>query len=171
MMNRSIKIFLVAGLFIGLLQGVLYTIIKGAAIGIPLGIISGFFVGGIITLLTRVMYQNKEDCFYKETLFFRLPYEVTFNLCLQSLDIVNNHKVRLMDISQGKLIAKLGMSIISTGEIITFQVNKIDDKNTQVEVRSTPVIPSPVYHYETTKKIISQLKSITEISEKRRTSI
>jgi hypothetical protein len=67
----------------------------------------------------------------------KLPYDETFDLCLEAVLIRSGH-VQQQDQEKGRIEAK---TIIkqSWGELITFNIKRIDDKLTTVEVSSQPL--------------------------------
>lgn len=120
------KIYLAVGLAVGILQGLVFSIKSGPIIGVFTGVVSGVIVGGVVAVVMRSMYEDKAGEYsYKTTLKFNLKYEEVFALCETAVGSINNSKVKLRDISQGKLVAKLGMTWTATGEVITFQITKM----------------------------------------------
>ncbi|HWR58108.1 MAG TPA: hypothetical protein VN328_04395 [Thermodesulfovibrionales bacterium] len=158
-MGRNKKVYLIIGIIFTVYQVIFWSTKGGIALGLVLGLLAVIIVGGGVAFITRAMYQDgAASNNYRETISCHLRYSEAFDLCTKSLDAARSHKVLYKDISNGKLAAKLGMTWVSTGETITFQLTRIDNENTSVEVTSSPLFPSPVYNFENTERVTSYLK-------------
>lgn len=97
----------------------------------------------------------------------QLPYDDAFNLCIESLNVIKRHKIRRKDITEGKIVARAGITLWSAGEIISFYLNQIDDQKTRIEIASRPLIPTRFFDYgknvENVEKIIQFLRQRTSI--------
>lgn len=159
-MDRNRTVALSIGLAAGVANGVIFSLRSGIVVGVMSGVVAAVIVGGVVAIVTRAMFENSEASF-KKTLLFHSSSDAVFDLCEKALSVVRNHKVRLRDQTHGKLIAKLGMTWTSTGEVIMFQLKEDDAGIPLLEITSTPIIPSPVYNYENTETIVSYLRQFT----------
>lgn len=73
-----------------------------------------------------------------------LPYNKVFNLCIESLNLIKRCEIEEKDSSQGKIIAKVGVNWMTSGDIISFKIHKINDNKSQVEVSSKPRMPTVI---------------------------
>jgi|GEM_PF-6460945 len=164
-MDRNKTTALTIGLAAGIVNGVLFSLKSGIVVGVTFGIVAVIIVCGVVAIVMRATSENSEASF-KETLLFHLSSDVVFDLCEKALSVVRNHKVRLRDQTQGKLIVKLGMTWTSTGEVIMFQLKEGGAGITLLEITSAPIIRSPVYNYENTEKILSYLREFAAADKK-----
>ncbi len=70
----------------------------------------------------------------------RLPYDQAFDLCISSVNAVKKGKIRMEDRPQGRIEARAGLTWTSWGEVISFDLRRIDEDRTRVEVSSKPVL-------------------------------
>lgn len=119
-----------------------------------------FVVGAVIAILWLAIRRrtNSEIDEFKTALDFRLPPERVFALCLASLKVLRRYKIQYKNENEGKLVARLPLTWVSTGETITFQVATGRDGLTSLNIVSTPIVPCPVYYFKSDEKILEYLR-------------
>lgn len=166
-MKIHLKLFLVTGVSFGLIMGVVY---RDLSRGLILGLFFGFFmsliVGKMNTIFAKKSKSNSSDKTMSvrqiKVLELQLPYDKTFDLCIESLDTIGG-TVKQEERSLGKVVSKIGMTWKSFGETVQFDIHKIDDKKTQVQVLSKPALPITLVDYG---KNLENVEKITEFLEK-----
>ena len=101
---------------------------------------------------------------FKGTLEFAQPPDKVFELCKESLGVLRKHNIQFSDLKTGKLVAKLPMTWVSNGETITFQISTAKDGLTSLSITSEPPLPSPVYNYVNSEKIVDYLKEHRQLT-------
>jgi len=90
------------------------------------------------------------------------PYDEAFNLCTLAVNVVRGRpRILRRDKSMGRIIAKTSVTIYSWGETITFNIRRISDNRTQVEISSKPAIIQILDYgknFENIEKIVAFLK-------------
>jgi hypothetical protein len=173
-MNIYLKLFLAAGIPFGIFMGIFYILVDGLIIGLIKGLIAGILFGGLMSLILGLLHtssvkrmpygKSKEAMKVHQVrnIELQLPYDKVFNLCVDSLGLIKECEIQEKDHLQGKIVAKSGTTWKSWGEIITFQLHKIDNKTTQVIVSSRPVVSTTIVDYgknlENVERITSFLK-------------
>lgn len=184
-MNRYrklyLKLFLGTGIPFGIIFGIIYSIIYSLeyddffiGIGILAGLFGGIFYGVFMSLILgsrhirsvkRLQYRNSEDAMgvhHVRNVELQLPYDKAFDLCIESIRLIKKSKIQKKDISQGKITAKAGMTWKTWGDLISFDIRKIDNEKTQVIVSSRPTLRATLVDYgknlENVERIISFLK-------------
>ena len=106
------------------------------------------------------------DVHHLRSIELQLPYDKAFNLCIESLSLIKKCKIQKENRSQGKIIAKAGMTWKTWGDVISFDMRKIDNNRTQVTVSSRPIVRTTLVdcgkNLENVEKIIRFLKGHTE---------
>jgi hypothetical protein len=77
----------------------------------------------------------------------RLPYDKTVDLCIESLRLIKKCKIQKEDRSQGKIVARAGMTWRTWGDVISFDFLKIGNDRIQVEVSSRPAVRTTLVDY------------------------
>jgi hypothetical protein len=154
------KVFWSVGLIFGLYKGTLMGYRHGAQSGILWGIVWALTAGLIATLIVRFQKrQMSEGDKFKATLEFAQPSDKVFELCKESLGVLRKHKIQFSDLKTGKLVAKLPMTWVSSGETITFQTSTTKDGLTSLSITSEPPLPSQAYNYVNSEKILDYLNN------------
>jgi len=158
-MNIYLKLFFASGVPYGIVMGVIYSLCCGFFLGILAGLFSGILFGGFMSLILgflqswsvkRISSEKSDEVIgvhHTRTVELRLPYDRAFNLCIESLKLIKKCNVQKEDRSHGKIIAKACATWKSWGEIISFDICKIDDERTQVTVSSRPVLRTTLVDY------------------------
>lgn len=169
-MNIYLKIFLTAGIPFGIFAGIFYSIQYGISQGILLGLFSVLFFGGFMSLilgflnnksLKNMPYEISEKTTgvrHIRNIELRIPYDEAFNLCIKSCDLIKGCKIRNFDLATGIIVTKTGISFKCWGEVITFDLRKINDEKTQIVVLSKPVISTTLVDFG---KNIDNVEKIT----------
>jgi len=177
-MNRYLKLFLATGIPFGIFMGVFYSLRYGFPEGLIAGLFAGLFLGGFMSLILGFLHsrsvkrmpfgKSKEamDVHHVRNIELRVSYDKAFDLCIESLNLIKRCKIRKEDRSQGKVDARAGMTWKTLGDVISFDVRKIDNDRTQIEVSSRPAVRTTLVDYgknlENVEKIIRFLKEHRE---------
>ena len=151
-MNLYLKLFLRFGIPVGKLVGVLNSFLIGSPRGLIAGLIAATFAGGVSSIVVgylhkrsvrRMLYGEPEGAMevrHVRHVELRLPYDQAFDLCLSSASAVKKSTIRTEDRSLGRIEAKAGMTRKSWGEVISFDLRRVDENRTRVEVSSKPAL-------------------------------
>ncbi len=151
-MNLYLKLFLVTGPTFGIIAGAFFSLLWGLSTGLIVGLFTGLLFGGLMALILgslhiwsvrRMPYGEPEGAMevrHLRRVELRLPYDQAFDLCLSSVRAVRKGKIRGKDRSLGRIEAKAGMTWTSWGEVISFDLRRVDENRTRVEVSSRPVL-------------------------------
>ncbi len=105
-----------------------------------------------------IFYQNGsssnviEDNNIVQTRSLTLPYnyEMSFYICMESISFLKHAYIKKIDLKEGIIKVRVGMSWKSFGENITFQVKPLNSEGstqTLVKIESKPVMPGAFYDY------------------------
>ena len=127
-----------------------------------------FVVGAVTAILWLAVRRrtNSEIDEFKTALDFRLPPERVFALCLASLKVLRRYKIQYQNENEGKLVARLPLTWVSTGETITFQIATGRDSLTSLNIVSAPIVPCPVYNSKSDEKILEYLRNHNAVDPK-----
>ena len=77
----------------------------------------------------------------KRVIELECPYDEAFKLCTLAVNVVRGRpRILSRDKSRGLITAKTGITGDSWGEIITFNIRRINDNKTRIEITSRSVI-------------------------------
>jgi hypothetical protein len=177
-MNIYLKLFLAAGIPFGIFMGIFYSLQYGFPSGLVAGLFVGILFGVFMSLILGFLHSwsvkrmpsgKSEEAMgvhHVRNVELRLPYDKVFNLCVESLRLITKCKIQKEDHSQGKIVAKAGMTWKTWGDIISFEVRKIDNDRTQVMVSSRPAVRTTLVDYgknlENVERISAFLKEQSE---------
>jgi hypothetical protein len=171
-MKIHLKLFLATGVPYGILTGLIYLLLFGPLTGLIAGLFAGILFGGFMSLILgslhtwsvkRLPFKSREvmDVHHVQSIEMKLPYDKVFDLCIESLRLIRKCKIVEENRSQGKIIARTGTTWKSWGEVITFDIRKMNDV-IQVKVSSRPAVRTTLVDYgknlENVEKIVSFLK-------------
>jgi hypothetical protein len=94
-----------------------------------------------------------------------LPYEQTLHAC-QGAVLMRGGQVVSANPKSGRIIAKTGISLKSSGETILFQVGAIDDDLTQVTILSKPALRTVLVDLGRNLENVEAISSYLDIQEK-----
>ena len=173
-MNIYLKILFTTGIPFGIIMGLIYSVVYGIQLGLILGLFAGIFYGILMSLIVgslhtrsiKQMHLEKPEDAYQvhqgRNIELQVSYDRAFNFCIASLNLIKNNKIRKEIRSLGTIDARSGMTWRTWGETISFDIKKIDDNRTQVNVFSRPfyilTIADYGKNYENVEKIKSFLK-------------
>jgi hypothetical protein len=175
-MKRYLKLFLATGIPVGALIGGFYSLLYGFPKGLITGLFAGIFFGSSMSLIHRwsvkQMFSGKSkeamNVCHVRNIDLQVSYDKAFDLCIGALNLIKRCKIRNEDRSQGKIDAKVGMTWKTWGDVISFDVRKIDNDRTQIEVSSRPAVRTTLIdcgkNLENVKKIIRFLKEHSEMA-------
>ena len=173
---------ILAGLTVGILMGIRRAIWQAGILDIVGWVVTAFFLTvlfGIIVSIPAVLIFESLHIWRVRRLPFGksegalgvhhvrkvelpLPYDKAFDLCIESL---SDFKMPERDRFQGKIVAKTGMGAWTWGEIASFNVRKIDDNRTLVEVSSRPAMSTwPIIRHMAVVDYGRNLKIVERIS-------
>jgi len=166
-MKLYLKLFLATGIPFGLIMGVMYgDLTKGLFVGLFFGFFMSLILGTLNIIFTKKSTSQDSSkatgVHQTKVLELQLPYDKTFDLCISSLDSVKG-TVKQEERSLGKVVAKTGMTWKSFGETIQFDVRKIDNEKTQVQISSKPALPTTLVDYG---RNLENVEKITEFFNK-----
>jgi hypothetical protein len=145
-MNRNLKIFLASGIPFGIFTAILFSSLYGINVGLSSGLISGLIFGFIMFIILGFLHsravqniagENTEESmgtYQERNIKLQLPYDRTFDLCIESLSLISRCKVREEDRSQGKIIARSSVNWKTWGDTITFDLTGTSNESTAVKV-------------------------------------
>jgi hypothetical protein len=119
---------------------------------IPIGVFS--------TILSRITRKA-----INATLELHLSYDDAFNLCVESLSMIKRHKIEEKEILEGEIVARVGITLWSPGETISFNLGRIDNQKTYVKVVSKP-LPFPIFLFDHGKNVDNVEKIIRFLRER-----
>lgn len=173
-MNRYLRLFLATGIPFGIFMGIFYSLRYGFPSGLVDGLFKGIFFGLFMSLIlgflhsrsVKRMPSGKSEkaigVHHVRNVELQFPYDKAFNLCIESISLIKKCKIQKEDRSQGKIVAKTGMTWKTWGDVISFEVRKIDNDRTQVLVSSRPAVRTTLVDYgknlENVERISSFLK-------------
>ncbi len=173
-MHRNLKIFFAGGIPFGIFTAVLYSSLNGINVGLPVGLISGLIFGFLMFIIFGYLHSRAVEkiagdsseesmgtCHVRNT-ELQLPYDRTFDLCIESLNLIRRCRVHEEERSQGKIIARSSINWKTWGDTISLNITGISNENTAVKVSSRPTSWSTLVDYgknlENVKTIISFLE-------------
>ncbi|RJQ52228.1 MAG: hypothetical protein C4526_08520 [Nitrospiraceae bacterium] len=173
-MNRNLKIFLATGVPFGIFASILFSSLYGTDAGLPGGLISGLIFGFLMFIILGFLHsravgkiageksgESMGTCQVRE-IQLPLPYDRTFDLCIDSLKLIRRCRVREEDRSQGKIVARSAINWKTWGDTVSFDITGISSGITAVKVTSRPTSRSTIVDYgknlENVKTIISFLE-------------
>lgn len=177
-MNKYLKLYLkiflqtgipsgiVMGIFLSLKnefhEGLLYGLYGGISFGFLMSITLGF---DHIRAVKRMTYGISEETLgvnHIRNIELQLAYDEALDLCVASLNLIKKCNVRKKDCPSGKIIAKTSMTWKTWGDVISFDVRKIDSDKTGVEVSSRPLLRTTIIDFgrnlENVEKIVAFLR-------------
>jgi len=149
-MNRNLKIILVSSFLPGILAGILFSVMFGTMSGIISGILTGLATGTTLFLITGVLHKRLvgkitgdksegvlKTCHFRDS---RLEetFDNTYDLCINSLEVIGNYCILEADLHAGRIIAKTGINWKTWGDIITFDLIREGEESTLVNISSRP---------------------------------
>jgi len=174
-MNIYLKLFLAMGIPFGIFMGIFDSLQYGFFSGLIGGLFAGIFFGFFMSLTSgslhsqsvkRMPYGNSEEAMgvhHVRNVELRLPYDDVFNICIESLNLIKKFKIQKEDRSQGKIVARISVSWQIWGDMISFDVCRIDNNRTQVIVSSKPVVRTTLVDYG---RNLENVERITEFLKK-----
>ena len=173
-MRIYLKLFLGMGIPFAIFMSFFYSLRFGFRSGIIRGIFSGIAFGLFMSItlgwlhhrsIKKMPFANSENqvgVHQMRTLRVKLPYETAFGLCKNSLRMIKKGTIQNENSSAGRIEAKAGMTWKTWGERISFDVRKISDRESEVEVSSRPIIRTTLVDYgknlENVERILLYLK-------------
>lgn len=172
-MYRNLKIFLAGGIPFGIFTAILFSYRYGIKIGLSGGIISGLIFGFLMFIILGFLHSRAVEkiagniseesmgTYQVQKTELQLPYDKTFALCIESLNLISRCRVQEEDRSHGKIVARSSVNWKTWGDTISFEITGISDEKTAVKVSSRPTARSTIVDYgknlENVKTIISFL--------------
>ena len=173
-MNRYLKLFLATGIPFGIVMGVLYLLQHGFLEGLIAGLFSGLFFGGFMSLILgtlhswsvkRILPEKPKPSMgvhHVRNLELQVSYDKVFDLCIESLNLIKRCKIRKENRPQGKIDARAGITWKTWGDVILFDVRKIDIDRTQIIVSSRPAVRTTLVDYGKNLENVERISSFLE---------
>ncbi len=158
-MIRNMKIFLAGGIPFGILIGTLNTYRYGLQPGLISGLIAGLAFGLIMYIIIGFLHSREvnkigDGKFRSETgvhhfrsIQFQAPYDQVFDLCVESLRLIKNCKIKEDNRLTGKIIARAGLNWKTWSDTITFLINREHDGCTHIELSSRPTARTTIVDF------------------------
>jgi len=86
--------------------------------------------------IARELSAESYNLKQQRTILLAMPFEKVFELCKDSISLIKKGKIKTEDITNGKIVATGWWS----GSILTYEVEKIGEHLTRVEIRSQPAL-------------------------------
>jgi len=173
-MNRNLKIFLANGLAFGIFMGILFSCLYGLNTGLPAGLMSGLVFGFImyvilgflhsraVSRISGVSSPESMSSFQIRNIKLRVPFDKAFDLCVASIGLIRNCRVREQDRSRGSIVARSSVNWKTWGDTISFEIAGSGSEETDVRVSSRPTARSTIVDYgknlENVEKIVAFLQ-------------
>lgn len=157
-MSLYLKVFLAAGMFFGAFMGIFF-LPYGLGAALVGGVLAGLFFGGSTSLILVPLHLHFAKQVRTEAgktpygvhqdrhVDSALPFDASFDLCVESLQRVGGYQIQEQDRQQGRIVAKTSLSWKSAGEVITFSVVSVDANHSSVEISSRPVMRTTLADY------------------------
>lgn len=166
-MNLYLKTLLVFGPF-GILMGVLGVMAFGFSFGLKFGMLFFLGVWGIVLVLSFIhvklserMHPEDPDEVHKvhhvREIELSLPFDDAFNLCNESLTLLDRCSIVKKDLSQGKIVAKKGPSLWSTGEVISFDIQQTNVWQSRIILSSKPPLRTTLIDFGRNLKNVEKI--------------
>ncbi len=98
---------------------------------------------------------------------FHVPYDQVFNLCINSLRLIKNCKIKEADQLSGRIIAKAGLNWKTWSDTIIFIIHRTEEGATHVELSSRPTARTTIVDFgknlENVETIITFLRHSLEL--------
>ena len=171
-MKIYLKLLLTTGVPFGILAGVIYSLLFSPLTGLIAGLLAGILFGGLMSLILGTLHtwsvkrlpfksKNVMDIHQVRSVEMKLLYDKVFDLCIESLRLIRKCRIVEENRSQGKIIARTGITWKSWGEIITFDIRKMNDV-IQVEISSRPVVRTTLVDYGKNLENVEKIASFLE---------
>lgn len=86
-----------------------------------------------------------------------LPFEKAFELCLESVSVLDRAKIKKKSFEKGKIVIKTKISWETFGNRIIYRLRKINDHLTEVSLLSVPIPRTAVVDYGDGWKIVEDI--------------
>ena len=173
-MNRNLKIFLASGIPFGILAAVLFSFLYGINTGLSGGLVSGLLFGSLMFFILGVLHSRAVKKIAGDTseesmatchvryIELPLPYDKTFDLCIESLELISRCKIYEEERSQGKIVSRSSVNWKTWGDTISFEITGISNESTAVKISSRPTTKSTIVDYgknlENVNKVVGFLE-------------
>ena len=189
-MNLYLKVFLhtgppyglTMGALAGLFVGATSTLNEGVRVALLVSILAGLLFGGASSLILVSIHRWKVKIIattdspvdlgvhHDASIELQLPFDEAFDLCLESLRVIDANKVRKEDRAHGMIEAKTSVNRKTFGDIVSLVVSKLDDYNALVEVSSQPAVPTTLLDYGKNLGNVQQILRFLESRSNKKTS-
>jgi hypothetical protein len=178
-MNIYSKLFLHGGIPFGLLMGIFSSLQNGFHSGLMTGALSGISFGVFLSLtlgflhrrsVEKMPFGNSEEAMgvgHGRNVELRLPYHEVFDLCIDSLNLIKRSKIREENRSQGKIVARGGITWKTWGDVISFSIRNTGNDGIQVEVSSRPALRWTLVDYGKNLENVERILSFLEAHARR----
>ncbi len=158
---RILLIFLATSVPFGILIGglTIFGLIAGLSFGISMTIIISLTQYISLKRKGYIISEETSGVHHTRAFVVYLPYDMTFDLCLNSLITITKCQVKSVDWQRGIIIARKGMDWLTTGDVISFKIRRIDRNRTDIQVSSKPLIPTAIVDYGSNLDNVERISS------------
>lgn len=174
-MTRNLKIFLATAFPSALCLAVVFSHFYGHRIGLISGLSSGLVIGALMVFILGFLHDRAvrkidinalnipEGNIHIRELKLLLPYEKAFDICIASVSSIKGCTIRAHNRNMGRIEAATGINWKTWGDTITFEIQRMDNKNTQVIITSSPSARTTLVDFgknlENVEKITSYIRN------------
>jgi hypothetical protein len=175
-MKRNIKIFLASAIPCSIFMGILYSVLYGPHAGMISGLAAGLIFGFLMFIILGFLHSRavkrlageataeSMETFHFRNMTLSLPYDGTFDLCMQSLLLLGRHRVHEENRSLGKIVVKSSINWKTWGDTISFDIDGRSSEITNVQVSSRPTSWTTLVDYGKNLKNVEKIVSYLENS-------
>ncbi|WP_226668084.1 hypothetical protein [Metabacillus litoralis] len=170
-MKTFFKIFVFTSIPFGFfmyLQALLLKDEPSMALYIMMGLVFGLLMALILTIIDRHSKKSiGEDMdngvHQKNTYELQLSVSEAFQLCKQTVSVLNSAKITYENQEKGLLIFKTGINWRTWGDVVEIALNEINPSSTKISIHSRPRVPTTLVDYgknaENVQQIINFIKN------------
>ena len=178
-MKRNMTIFPAGGIPFGIVIGIVNSYRYGPYAGLISGMAAGLFFGFVMYIILGLhrksvrkigdgKFRDETAIHHFRNINLNLPFDRAFDLCIESLSLINSCTIRNADRMNGKIIAKAGLNWRTWSDTITFTIRSRGDGRTDVELSSRPTARTTIIDFgknlENVETIISFLTQVHAFS-------
>ena len=109
----------------------------------------------------KITAESSEEAYsvrQKRNIIVFANYEKTFDLCLKSIDVLQKAKIKSENKSEGALKIQTGLNWHSFGNKITYELKKITDYTTEIQLNVDPLLRTTLVDYGESFRLVETLE-------------
>ncbi|WP_018883617.1 hypothetical protein [Paenibacillus massiliensis] len=172
-MKQKLILFFATGVPYGLCMGLFMRVYSDSWLvsSLIFGVVFGLFMTGIASLiqwinLKRLGYE-KGKIQVRNTI--ELEVEGTkqeiFETCTSSLRMLTRTKLKEHNLARGMIVATTGVNWLTWGEVVSFQMESVDEQRWRIEIDSRPALRTTVIDYGKSRENLSQILGYFRVSK------